>query len=67
MTSFRCVGPSNVVAGKSSGINFCETIDKDGDKLLVRNIAEGPRNELETLVALGLVDLKGKGGVELVH
>jgi hypothetical protein len=53
MTSFRCVGLSNVVEGKSSGINFCETIDKDGDKLLVRNIAEGPRNKLETLVGTG--------------
>src|SRR5262245_45912565 len=34
MTTFRCVGMSSSIEGKSTGTNLCEAIDKDGDKIL---------------------------------
>lgn len=53
MSSFRCVGFTGTIDGKSSGMNFCETIDKDGDKMLVRNSVDGPKNSLDTLTGTG--------------
>jgi hypothetical protein len=53
MTTFRCVGFGTTIDGKSSGMNICEVFDKDGDKMLVRNITEGPKNTLDTLAGTG--------------
>ena len=53
MTSFRCVGFSGTIEGKSSGMNFCEGIDKDGDKILARNVSEGPKNKADALAGTG--------------
>ena len=53
MTTFRCVGFTGTIDGKSSGMNMCETIDKDGDKLLNKQIVEGPKSTLEMVVGTG--------------
>jgi hypothetical protein len=54
MVTFRCVGFTSTSDGKLwSGMNMCENIDKDGDKLLARNIIEGPKNTLEGLAGTG--------------
>jgi hypothetical protein len=53
MTTFRCVGFTGTIDGKASGMNMCETIDKDGDKLLNKQIVEGPKNTLEMVVGTG--------------
>jgi hypothetical protein len=53
MTSFRCVGFYNVIDGKSLGMNMCEVLDKDGDKVLVKNIVEYPKETSEALAGTG--------------
>jgi hypothetical protein len=53
MTSFRCVGFSATIDGKSSGMNICEGFDKDGDKWLIRSVIEGPKVTQETLTGTG--------------
>ena len=35
-STFRCIGTSNMTKGKTSGGNYCETVDPDGDKRLNR-------------------------------
>jgi hypothetical protein len=53
MISFRCVGFSRNIEGKSSGVNLCEAVDKDGDKILAQNIAEGPTNKNTAITGTG--------------
>jgi hypothetical protein len=53
IATYRCVGFSTTIDGKSSGINICEALDKDGDRLLTRNIVEGPKQTQETLAGTG--------------
>jgi hypothetical protein len=53
LTTFRCVGFGTTIDGKYSGMNACERIDKDGDKLLGKNIAEGPKQTSESLAGTG--------------
>jgi hypothetical protein len=53
MTSFRCVGFATSIDGKSSGMNNCETYDNDGDKMLTKNIIEGPKVSGEALAGTG--------------
>jgi hypothetical protein len=53
MTTFRCVGFGTTIDGKYSGMNACERVDKDGDKLLGKNIAEGPKQTSESLAGTG--------------
>jgi hypothetical protein len=53
MVTFRCVGSSSSIEGKFTGMNHCEIVDKDGDKFLVRNVAEGPKQSQETLTGTG--------------
>jgi hypothetical protein len=36
--SFRCVGLNSIVDAKFSATTFCESVDKDGDKILTRLI-----------------------------
>jgi hypothetical protein len=53
MVSVRCVGFGTTIDGKFSGINMCENIDKDGDKVLTKAIAEGPKQTSESLAGTG--------------
>jgi hypothetical protein len=53
MMSFRCVGFTRTIEGKSSGTNLCEAVDKDGDKILVQNFVEGPRNKNDAITGTG--------------
>lgn len=53
MLSVRCVGVGSSIEGKTTAMNLCEAIDKDGDKYLVRNTAEGPQSVQETLAGTG--------------
>ncbi len=36
--SLRCVGLNSIIDGKFSAMTFCETVDKDGDKIPTRLI-----------------------------
>ena len=53
MMSFRCVGFTRNIEGKSSGMNLCEAVDKDGDKILAQNIYEGPRSKNDAITGTG--------------
>jgi hypothetical protein len=53
MVSFRCVGFSNTIDGKSSGMNMCEAFDMEGDKVLIKNIIEFPKETSEALAGTG--------------
>ena len=62
MTTFRCVGMSSSIEGKSTGTNLCESIDKDGDKILSRNISEAPKQVHTVLVGTGKYEGMVRGG-----
>jgi hypothetical protein len=53
MTSFRCVGFTATIDGKSSGMAICEGFDKDGDTWLIRSVTGGPKPTQETLAGTG--------------
>jgi hypothetical protein len=53
MSAFRCVTLGTMIDGKASGSYYCETIDKDGDKFLVRGTNEGPKGKLEAIAGTG--------------
>jgi hypothetical protein len=53
MTTFRCLGSGVTIDGKFSGIDFCQAVDKDGDKILTKFAMEGPKATGETLAGTG--------------
>jgi hypothetical protein len=53
MTSFRCVGLTTSIEGKNTATSLCEIIDNNGDKFLVRNAPEGPKQMSVTLAGTG--------------
>jgi hypothetical protein len=53
MTSFRCLGSFNIIDGKSSGMNICKGVDKDGDKILIKNITDGLNETTEAIAGTG--------------
>jgi hypothetical protein len=53
LTTFRCVGSGTTIDGKFSGTNFCQAVDKDGDKLLTRFALDGAKATGETLAGTG--------------
>ena len=54
MTSFRCVGSGATLDGKTwSGVNYCQAVDKDGDKTLAKFAFEGPKVTGEMLGGTG--------------
>jgi hypothetical protein len=54
MTAVRCVGSGSTSDGKLwSGINVCQAVDKDGDKLLTKFIFEGPKSTVDMAVGTG--------------
>jgi hypothetical protein len=53
MTTFHCVGIGSNVDGMNTGLSYCETSDKDGDKYLTRNANQGPKGTQEAVVGTG--------------
>jgi hypothetical protein len=53
MTTFRCVGFTGTIAGKTSLTYMCEAIDKDGDKMLSRVTSDGSKATLDTVAGTG--------------
>jgi hypothetical protein len=53
MTTLKCVGFSNTIDGRPSGMNICQVVDKDGDKMLSKNIIEGSKQTSEALAGTG--------------
>lgn len=53
MTTFRCVSISSTLDGVTTGSNYCETTDKDGDKYLTRNVSQGTKGTQEGLAGTG--------------
>ena len=56
MIAFRCVTLGATFDGKASGSYYCEGIDKDGDKFLVRGTSEGPKGKAEAIAGTGKYD-----------
>ncbi len=53
MTVARCVGLYSMIEGKGDNSSFCEAIDKDGDKFVVRNSIEGGKPKQEGITGTG--------------
>jgi hypothetical protein len=53
MTVARCVGTYTMFEGKFSNSSYCEATDKDGDKFIVRNSTEGPKQKQEGIAGTG--------------
>lgn len=53
MSAFRCVTLGAMIDGKASASYYCESIDKDGDKFLLRGTNEGPKGKLEAIAGTG--------------
>lgn len=53
MASFRCVNLTATLDGKPSSTTFCETIDKDGDKIFSRFVGDATRSEATTPAGTG--------------
>lgn len=53
MTTYRCVGLGTTFDGKGSNSYYCETIDKDGDKVLLRLTLEGGKGKSEAIAGTG--------------
>lgn len=53
MTAARCVGLGTVFEGKWDSSSYCEAIDKDGDKFIVRNSMDGGKQKQEAFAGTG--------------
>ncbi len=53
MVTFRCLGMGSSLDGQTTSSNYCESIDKDGDKLMVRNVNQGQKGTQEGLAGTG--------------
>ena len=53
MLTFRCLGMGSSLDNQTTSTNYCEAIDKDGDKLLVRNVNIGQKGTQEGLAGTG--------------
>ncbi|MFZ4478678.1 MAG: hypothetical protein ACOYNZ_02150 [Rhodoferax sp.] len=53
LTVARCVGLYNMFEGKGNNSSFCEAVDKDGDKFIVRNSIEDGKQKQEGIAGTG--------------
>ena len=53
MVTFRCLGMGSSLDSQTTSSNYCEAIDKDGDKLMVRNVNQGQKGTQEGLAGTG--------------
>jgi hypothetical protein len=52
MISFRCVGMASSIEGKSTGMNLCELVDKDGDSFSFGTLSRRPSRRLKRSLVL---------------